>query len=108
MQNTFPHQSLSALQAEALTLLAEEASEVAIECSKILRSGPDFCRRGRDVSNKQHLAIEIVDFFVLLGVCNHLGLIQDDMLVDGSLIAAKVEKLKQWSNLGDVAAEAVK
>lgn len=106
MQNTFPHQSLSALQAEALTLLAEEASEVAIECSKILRSGLDFCRRGRDVPNKQHLNIEVVDFFVLLGVCIKLGLLDEE--IDGDALAlAKVEKLKQWSNLGDIAAETV-
>lgn len=104
MDGQFPHPLLTALQTEALTILAEEANEVAIECSKMQRSGPDFCRRGRTVKNVTHLSTEIIDFMVIYGVCQRLGLI-DETIDYNAAVDAKIERLKEWSNLGDVAAE---
>lgn len=101
MEAKFPHPSLTAQEAEVLTLLAEEANEVAIECSKILRSGRNFCRRGREVTNVEHLTTEWIDFAVLSALAVKLGLIDETMDFD-ALGQAKAEKLKQWSNLGDL------
>lgn len=105
MERPFPHPSLSPLQVEALTILAEEASEVAQECSKMLRMGAGFCRRGRDVTTRTHLTTEIGDFLILATICDHLGLLDQNIDID-RLTDAKVARLREWSNLGEVAAEA--
>jgi hypothetical protein len=102
MPGVFPHPDLTPLQVEALTITAEEASEVAQECSKMLRMGPDFCRRGRDVSTKRHFSLEIVDLMLLVGICDKLGLL-DDTLDAETAWNDKIERLAQWSNLADVA-----
>lgn len=106
MTGSFPHPSLSPLQIETLTILAEEANEVAIECSKILRMGTDFCRRGRDVRNDTHLTTEIGDFTLLAAIASRLGLL-DENVDPQIMMETKVAKLREWSNLGDLAAEVI-
>lgn len=83
---------------EILTILQEECAEVIVEVSKCFRFGPDQMMEGVDVSNIQRLEKEIGDVLAMIEL-----LVNKDIGVttDGLEIAskAKIEKLKQWSNI---------
>lgn len=100
----FPHESLTAIQAEALTILAEECAELAQECSKMLRSGFAFCRKGGDVPNTVFFGRELFDVIALMAIVEASGMPDPGLDVE-ELALAKVERLKNWSNLGALAAE---
>lgn len=86
---------------EALGILQEEAAEVIQEVSKILRTGPDFCRRNSNVTNMVHLQQEISDFMILLEICIEVGVIDMMPTEESSKYRTfKLNKLKEWSGLG--------
>lgn len=73
---------------ELLTILMEEAAEVTVEASKIIRFQP---------SGYQTLESEIGDLMCMIELIAENGFI--DMENVAMCAAAKREKLKKWSNL---------
>lgn len=96
-------ESLSMEQREALDLLQEEASEVIQEASKVKRAGLNFCRKGTDVPNYVHLQHEMMDFLILMEIAIETGIyIAPTSEQEAAYREFKLEKLKNWSRLGDV------
>ncbi len=85
---------------EGLGILQEEAAEVIQEVSKILRTGPDFCRRNSDIPNIVYFQQEVMDFLILLELCAEMGVYTwptHEQIVEYK--AFKLNKLSQWSGL---------
>jgi NTP pyrophosphatase (non-canonical NTP hydrolase) len=75
---------------ELLIITMEEASEVAVECSKVMR----FANR----EDKQPmLERELGDLMCMVELMSEQGMIDMSEIKNASL--AKREKLKKWSNL---------
>lgn len=99
----FPHHKLSKMQAEALTILAEECSELAKECSKILRFGPDFEKDGTTAVHK--LETEKHDVLLMLEIVKALGITEE--FDHNDYIWRKAVRLDLNSGLGEIAQEVI-
>jgi hypothetical protein len=75
---------------ELMIIMAEECSEVAVECSKVVRFA------NQDVRQPQ-LETEIGDFMCMYELAVEEGMIDPAMVAIAS--KNKREKLKKWSNL---------
>lgn len=84
---------------EALGILQEECSEVIKEASKIFRSGPDFCREGGTVSNKELLHIEIADVLIWISICEALGVIDMGSFDMPGYMVGKALRLKTYTSI---------
>jgi hypothetical protein len=76
---------------ELLVIAMEECSEVAIECSKLIRFGSET------FAEVMSLEKEIGDLQCMIRLMHEYGLI--DLNKIEPHITAKREKLKKWSNL---------
>ena len=86
---------------EGLGIFQEEAAEVIQEASKILRTGPDFCRRNSDTPNMRYLQQEIADLTILLELCIEMGVIEQMTQEEfAEYKVFKLNKLREWSGLG--------
>lgn len=89
-------------QSEVLGIWQEEAAEVIQELSKLRRSGPDFGRKGTDVTNMVHLQHEVLDFMILMDLAIETGLFEPPSeAMANEYWNFKHEKLKKWSKLGN-------
>lgn len=62
-----------------LTLMAEEAVEIAQRATKAIRFGLDEVQSGQDLTNRQRLMLEIFDFLTILELTEaDLGLLTDE------------------------------
>ena len=84
-------------QQELLTILMEECAEVTIECSKIIRFGPNSEYNGETALER--LEKEIGDLICMIELLHKHDMVSYIGVEDAS--EAKYEKLKKWSNLID-------
>lgn len=80
---------------ELLTILAEECAEVIVECSKIIRFGPESVYEG--VTAREKLEKEIGDLMCLIDLAQKADLVSFTSIDEHS--QKKLEKLKKWSNI---------
>ena len=82
---------------EAMDILQEECAEVIQAVSKISRFGIDNYKPGKPKTNREHLEEELGDMLAMIDILREM-----DVISWGNMeIAkkAKIEKLKQWSNI---------
>lgn len=82
-------------QIEILDIAQEEAAEVIVAISKVSRFGLETVHKGRN--NRAHLEEEAGDLLCMLRLMNSHGLV--DWANVELAATAKLEKLKQWSNI---------
>lgn len=82
---------------EAMDILQEECAEVIQAVSKISRFGIDNYKPGKPKTNREHLEEELGDMLAMIDILHELGVVSLDHMEDAK--AAKIEKLKKWSNL---------
>jgi NTP pyrophosphatase (non-canonical NTP hydrolase) len=82
---------------EVMDILQEECAEVIVAVSKISRFGIDNFKPGKPKTNREHLEEEIGDVLAMIDIMLEKNVIS---LVNLEVAkAAKIEKLKQWSNI---------
>jgi NTP pyrophosphatase (non-canonical NTP hydrolase) len=82
---------------EVMDILQEECAEVIVAVSKISRFGIDNYKPGKPKTNREHLEEEIGDVLAMIDIMLEKNVISLEHLEDAK--AAKIEKLKQWSNI---------
>jgi NTP pyrophosphatase (non-canonical NTP hydrolase) len=84
---------------EILDITQEEAAEVIVAISKISRFGIDNFKpmTVRPLTNRQHLEEEIGDLLAMIDLLEEFKIV--DMTAVNTARIAKIEKLKQWSNI---------
>ena len=82
---------------EILDITQEECAEVVVAVSKISRFGIDNYKPGKPLTNRQHLEEEVGDLLAMIDLMRDFGVI--DMKSVEVARVAKIEKLKQWSNI---------
>jgi NTP pyrophosphatase (non-canonical NTP hydrolase) len=82
---------------EVMDILQEECAEVIVAVSKISRFGIDNMKPGKDQTNREHLEEEIGDVMAMITILLDKGIVNRVHLEQAE--AAKIEKLKQWSNI---------
>jgi NTP pyrophosphatase (non-canonical NTP hydrolase) len=82
---------------EIMDILQEECAEVIQAVSKCNRFGLYNAKPGKPLTNAQHLEGEIGDLLAMVDLLQSKGIITKAG-VDAAQ-AAKVEKLKKWSNI---------
>lgn len=84
-------------QREILLITQEECAEVTQAISKCFRFGLDQYKPGKPKTNREHLAEELGDLMAMIKLCQSSGLITENDL--NRAMAAKLDKLRQWSNI---------
>jgi NTP pyrophosphatase (non-canonical NTP hydrolase) len=82
---------------EILDITQEEAAEVIVAISKISRFGIDNYKPNKPLTNRQHLEEEIGDLLAMVDLLAEFKVV--DMAAVNTARIAKIEKLKQWSNI---------
>jgi NTP pyrophosphatase (non-canonical NTP hydrolase) len=82
---------------EVMDILQEEAAEVIQAVSKISRFGLDNFKPGKPKTNREHLEEELGDLMAMITILLDKGIVTRVNLDRAE--AAKIEKLKQWSNI---------
>ena len=82
---------------EIMDILQEECAEVIQAVSKCNRFGLDNLKPGKPLTNAQHLEGEIGDLLAMVDLLQSKGIITAAGVAAAQ--AAKVEKLKKWSNI---------
>lgn len=82
---------------EVMDILQEECAEVIQAVSKISRFGLDNLKPGKPKTNREHLEEEIGDLMAMVTILLDKGIVTRVNLDKAE--AAKIEKLKQWSNI---------
>ena len=82
---------------EVMDILQEECAEVIVAVSKISRFGIDNYKPGKPKTNREHLEEEIGDVLAMIDIMLEKGVVSLDNLNVAK--AAKIEKLKKWSNI---------
>ena len=82
---------------EILDITAEECAEVIVAISKINRFGIDNYKPNKPLTNRQHLEEEIGDLLAMVDLLEEFKVV--DMTSVNTARIAKIEKLKQWSNI---------
>jgi len=88
---------MNAKEKEVMDILQEECAEVIQAVSKISRFGIDNFKPGKPKTNRAHLEEELGDMLAMIDIMIELRVISLDNLEIAK--TAKVEKLKQWSNI---------
>jgi hypothetical protein len=88
---------MNAKEKEVMDILQEECAEVIQAVSKISRFGIDNFKPGKPKTNRAHLEEELGDMLAMIDIMIELSVISLDNLEIAK--KAKVEKLKQWSNI---------
>ena len=88
---------MNAKETEVLDILQEECAEVIQAVSKIRRFGADNVKPGKPKTNRDHLEEELGDMLAMIDIMLELRIISLDNLEIAK--KAKIEKLKQWSNI---------
>lgn len=84
-------------QNEILLITQEECAEVTQAISKCYRFGLDNYKPGKPKTNREHLAEELGDLLAMVTLCHDFGLVDfEDVMIAKD---AKLEKLRQWSNI---------
>ena len=82
---------------EVMNILSEECAEVIQAISKCHRFGIDNYKPGKPKTNRDHLVEELGDLMAMVAILERMGVVTQDGLEQAA--AAKVEKLKKWSNI---------
>jgi len=82
---------------EIMDITAEECAEVIVAISKISRFGIDNYKPNKPLTNRQHLEEEIGDLLAMVDLLEQFSIV--DMTAVNTARIAKIEKLKQWSNI---------
>jgi NTP pyrophosphatase (non-canonical NTP hydrolase) len=82
---------------EVMDILQEECAEVIQAVSKISRFGIDNFKPGKPKTNREHLEEELGDVMAMVTILLDKGIINRVHLDQAE--KAKIEKLKQWSNI---------
>jgi hypothetical protein len=82
-------------QEHLLTILGEEAVEVAKRCSKALRFGLDEVQPGQELDNQERLIEEVNDMAAVLQMLQAEGLLPSP-LTDDRMIEAKRAKVEHF------------
>lgn len=82
---------------ETLDILQEECGEVIVEVSKCRRFGLDSNHYKTGLQHAKMLEVEIGDVLAMVDILLDQGVLSRSGL--DQAIAAKKEKLKQWSNI---------
>ena len=82
---------------EVMDILQEECAEVIQAVSKISRFGIDNRKPGKPKPNREHLEEELGDMLAMIDIMLEKNVISLEHLEAAK--AAKIEKLKQWSNI---------
>jgi NTP pyrophosphatase (non-canonical NTP hydrolase) len=82
---------------EILDITQEEAAEVIVAISKISRFGLDNYKPNKPLTNRQHLEEEIGDLLAMVDLLEEFKVV--NMAAVNTARIAKIEKLKQWSNI---------
>jgi NTP pyrophosphatase (non-canonical NTP hydrolase) len=82
---------------EVMDILQEECAEVIQAVSKISRFGIDNSKPGKPKTNREHLEEELGDVMAMVTILLDKGIINRVHLDQAE--KAKIEKLKQWSNI---------
>jgi len=88
---------MNAKEKEVLDILQEECAEVIQAVSKINRFGADNVKPGKPKTNREHLEEELCDMLAMIDIMMELGVVSWSNLEVAKI--AKIEKLKQWSNI---------
>ena len=82
---------------EVMDILQEECAEVIQAVSKISRFGIDNFKPGKPKTNREHLEEELGDMLAMIDIMLEKNVISIKHLEIAK--AAKIEKLKKWSNI---------
>lgn len=82
---------------EILLITQEECAEVTQAISKCFRFGMDNYKPGKPKTNREHLEEELGDLLAMIDIMVEQNIVNDDTLNIAK--QAKIEKLKQWSNI---------
>jgi NTP pyrophosphatase (non-canonical NTP hydrolase) len=82
---------------EIMDITAEECAEVIVAISKISRFGIDNYKPNKPLTNRQHLEEEVGDLLAMVDLMEEFGVVNLAAINKARL--AKIEKLKQWSNI---------
>lgn len=82
---------------EILLITQEECAEVTQAISKCYRFGLDNYKPGKPKTNRQHLAEELGDLLAMVTLCHDFGIVDFEEVMIAK--DAKLEKLRQWSNI---------
>jgi len=88
---------MNSKEKEVLDILQEECAEVIQAVSKIRRFGADNVKPGKPKTNRDHLEEELGDMLAMIDIMLEFSIISIDNLEIAK--KAKIEKLKQWSNI---------
>jgi len=88
---------MNSKEKEVMDILQEECAEVIQAVSKISRFGIDNLKPGKPKTNREHLEEELGDMLAMIDIMLDLDLVSMDNLEIAK--QAKIEKLKQWSNI---------
>ena len=82
---------------EVMDILQEECAEVIQAISKISRFGLDNLKPGKPKTNREHLEEELGDMLAMIDILHSMDIVSYNNIEKAQ--AAKIEKLKQWSNI---------
>lgn len=82
---------------EILLITQEECAEVTQAISKCYRFGLDNYKPGKPKTNREHLAEELGDLLAMVTLCHDFGIVDFNDVMNAK--EAKLEKLRQWSNI---------
>ncbi len=88
---------MNSKEIEVMNILQEECAEVIQAVSKVNRFGLDNFKPGKPKTNREHLEEELGDMLAMIDIMLEKNVISLEHLEAAK--AAKIEKLKQWSNI---------
>lgn len=88
---------MNSKEIEVMNILQEECAEVIQAVSKVNRFGLDNFKPGKPKTNREHLEEELGDMLAMIDIMLEKNVISLEHLEAAK--AAKIEKLKLWSNI---------
>jgi NTP pyrophosphatase (non-canonical NTP hydrolase) len=87
---------------EVMDILQEECAEVIQAVSKISRFGLNNYKPGKPKTNREHLEEELGDLYAMINILHDMDIVSWSNIERAS--EAKIEKLKKWSKIYEIAA----
>ena len=87
---------------EVMDILQEECAEVIQAVSKISRFGLNNYKPGKPKTNREHLEEELGDLYAMINILHDMDIVSWTNIERAS--EAKIEKLKKWSKIYEIAA----